>query len=374
MDLLGPLYRVHVLVRLALVALTLVINLVRLSHVAMPVVTVACCVFMVGWTLVTSWWYLDPRRRVVWVFVADLAVTLIMIFASVVVIGVGSQISPPLSLPGYWIAGAPLAVALWRGWRWGLAAGVVVALADGITTVAMRPWGWISLTVMVLTCLAVGYIRGQLVRTTTEREQMYAVAAAMAERQRLSRIVHDGVLQVLAMVERDGRSLGPRGTWLAHQAHEQELALRALLQDTAIDVDSRNPLDETHANLAALLDRHATSNVTVSAPAGVLLVDAVRAREIDAAVREALTNVARHAGPEARAWVLLEREGDEVLVSIRDNGVGATATAFEEAVRRGRMGTRHSIHGRLHDLGGSATLRTAPGEGLEWEFRVPVGE
>lgn len=374
MDLLGPLYRVHALLRLVLVILTLVVNLVRLGHVDMPVLTVLCCIAMIVWTLITSWLYLDPRRRVLRVFLADLVFTLAMIIGSLWVVGVGPQIDPPLSLPGYWIAGAPLAVALWRGWRWGLAASLTVALVDGVTSWAMRPWGWINLSVMVLACAAVGYIRGQLVRTTTEREQMYAVAAAMAERQRLSRIVHDGVLQVLAMVEREGPALGPRGAWLAHQSHEQELALRALLQDTAIDVNQSFPVDETHANLATLLDRHATSNVTVSTPAGALLVETARAREIDAAVREALTNVARHAGPQARAWVLLEREGGDLLVSIRDNGVGSTVAAFDEAARRGRMGTRHSIHGRLHDLGGIATMRTSPGQGLEWEFRVPAGD
>jgi len=374
MDLLGPLFRVHALLRLVLVIVTLVVNLLRLDVVRMPVLTVLCCVGMLAWTVFTSWMYLDARRRVTRVFVADLGVTLALVVGSVWVVGVDPRIAPPLSLPGYWIAGVPLAIALWRGWQWGLVSVLAVTIADGVMTLPMRPWAWIDLSVMVLACVAVGYIRTQLIRTTTEREQMYAVAAAMAERQRLSRIVHDGVLQVLAMVERDGRALGPRGAWLAHQAHEQEVALRTLLQDTAIDVHGRNPVDETHANLAAMLDRHASTNVTVSTPAGSLLVETARAREIDAAVGEALTNVARHAGPDARAWVLLEREGGDLLISIRDNGVGATTEAFDEAVRRGRMGTRQSIHGRLHDLGGTATMRSTPGQGTEWEFRVPAGE
>jgi hypothetical protein len=32
-----------------------------------------------------------------------------------------------------------------------------------------------------------------------------------------------------------------------------------------------------------------------------------------------------------------------------------------------------SIHGRMAELGGDTDLRTAPGDGTEWEFRVPRG-
>lgn len=371
MDLLGPLFRVHALLRLVLVALTCAVNVVRFGQLAMPVLAILGCAVMLAWSLFSSWMYLVPRRRRLWVFVLDLVVTVALVLASVWVIG-PTGYAGPMSLPAYWIAGAPLAFALWRGWVWGLASSVLIAAADLAATSALGTWEWSNLAVLILACASVGYIVNRLKQSTSEREQMYAVAAAMGERQRLSRIVHDGVLQVLAMVERDGRSLGPRGSWLAHMAHEQEVALRSLLQDTAIDAGTREPIDETHANLAALLDRRSAMNVTVSTPAGALLVEAKTAREIDAAVGEALTNVARHAGTDARAWVLLEREGGDLLVSIRDNGVGADPAAFDRAASRGRMGTRHSILGRLRDLGGTATMRTAPGHGVEWEFRIPV--
>lgn len=372
MDLLGPLYRAHALLRLVLVALACVVNALRFHEVASQPGVVVGCVVMAVWTVATSWMYLTPRRRTLWVFVADLCVTVALVVATVVVVGAPADVDgPAMALPAYWIAGAPLAIALWRGWLGGLISSGVVALVAIWSLPVTTPWGWGNLAVLVIACVSVGYITGQLRQTTGEREQMYAVAAALGERQRLARVVHDGVLQVLAMVERDGQSLGPRGTWLAHQAHEQELALRSLLQDTAIDFDRTDSIDETHADLAALLDRHSNTRVTVSTPAGRLMVEAHRAREVDAAVSEALTNVARHAGPDARAWVLLEREGNDLLISIRDNGVGATPQVFEEAVRRGRMGTSQSIYGRLRDLGGHVQLHTAPGRGLEWEFRVP---
>ena len=65
-------------------------------------------------------------------------------------------------------------------------------------------------------------------------------AAAAAERARLARAVHDGVLQVLALVQRRGPELGPEGAELGRLAGEQEPALRALIrQQDAVDADAR---------------------------------------------------------------------------------------------------------------------------------------
>ena len=53
---------------------------------------------------------------------------------------------------------------------------------------------------------------------------------AAAERARLARVVHDGVLQVLALVQRRGAEIGGEATELARLAGEQEAALRTLIR------------------------------------------------------------------------------------------------------------------------------------------------
>ena len=111
--------------------------------------------------------------------------------------------------------------------------------------------------------------------------------------------------------------------------------------------------------------------MSVSLPATPVLLDAPRRRELDAAVGNVLDNVASHAGPDARAFVLLEDLGDSVTVSIRDDGVGIAAGRLEEAVGEGRVGVAKSIVGRMDWLGGSAKLNTGPGCGTEWELTVP---
>ncbi|WP_436521104.1 hypothetical protein [Actinoplanes sp. HUAS TT8] len=59
-----------------------------------------------------------------------------------------------------------------------------------------------------------------------KRDEQIRLEAAEAERHRLARPIHDGVLQVLAMVQRDGDD--PR---LAELAGEQDVALRKLLRE-----------------------------------------------------------------------------------------------------------------------------------------------
>jgi len=80
---------------------------------------------------------------------------------------------------------------------------------------------------------------------------------------------------------------------------------------------------------------------------------------------------AAHAGADSGLWVLLEDEGDQVTVSVRDDGAGIPEGRLEAAAAQGHLGVASSIRGRIADLGGTAELVTAPGDGVEWELRVP---
>ena len=86
-----------------------------------------------------------------------------------------------------------------------------------------------------------------------------------------------------------------------------------------------------------------------------------------------MKNVDKHAGPSAKAWVLLDQEDDaEVILWVRDNGVGMDLSEVASAGERGRLGIRDSIVGRMAALGGTAVVKSTPGEGTEWELRFPV--
>jgi signal transduction histidine kinase len=203
-------------------------------------------------------------------------------------------------------------------------------------------------------------------RAHAELEQAARLAASQQERERLSREVHDGAIQVLALVSRRGREIGGQATELAELAGQQERALRRLVSSA-----DTGPQPGALVDVGALLRQRASDRVAVSLPADPVLLDGRVATELLAAAVNALDNVAAHAGPHARAYVLVEDLGESVTVSVRDDGVGIADGRLDEAVREGRIGVAKAIVGRMDWIGGSAKLTTGPGSGTEWELTVP---
>jgi signal transduction histidine kinase len=173
------------------------------------------------------------------------------------------------------------------------------------------------------------------------------------------------VLQVLARVQRRGAELGGEAAELAILAGEQEVALRSLVSAAPAETTPDGEVD-----LRARLQILATPKVDVATPGTRVMLPAGLTAELAAVVRETLSNVARHAG-DAHAWVLLEDLGNEIVLSVRDDGPGIPTGRLADAVAEGRLGVAGSIRGRIIDLGGEVDLRTGPAEGTEWEFRVP---
>jgi signal transduction histidine kinase len=119
---------------------------------------------------------------------------------------------------------------------------------------------------------------------------------------------------------------------------------------------------------AAGLDVHlAVEGEARSVPAGVDLA-AFRI------VQEALTNVVRHAGGDARATVRLGYAPAELVVQVDDDGLGAGpaaggsghSTTAGEGVGRGIPGMRE----RAHALGGTFTAGPRPGRGFRVRARL----
>jgi signal transduction histidine kinase len=191
--------------------------------------------------------------------------------------------------------------------------------------------------------------------------------SAAAERDRLGRSIHDGVLQVLALVQREGQDLGGQAGELAALAGQQEVALRSLLASEASNVGKANAAADLRAPLQAL----AAPTIEVATPAQAVELPSAVASEVVAAVRAALDNVRRHAGAGARAWILLEDERDGVRVTVRDDGIGFRPERPAEAAEAGRLGIAQSMRGRIADCGGTTTIDSRPGRGTEVEFWVP---
>ncbi|MGL4742845.1 MAG: sensor histidine kinase, partial [Dermatophilaceae bacterium] len=195
------------------------------------------------------------------------------------------------------------------------------------------------------------------------------------ERERIARVVHDGVLQSLSYIHRRGNELAGPAAELAGLAGDQERALRRFVSGTG--APSTSPPGDLHGEEGAEVDlRIAVTavegpGVHISLPAEPVLVDPGVVIEIAAALGAALDNVARHAGARASSWVLLEGDADAVELTVRDDGVGADPARLVDAVAEGRLGVSASIRGRIEDLGGSAIWTTRPGAGCTVRITIP---
>jgi signal transduction histidine kinase len=260
----------------------------------------------------------------------------------------------------YWASAAVLACAIAFGLPGGLASALVLSVA--LVAVSERLEAQLGdIQLIVLAGLTVGFAATVLRRSAERERRAVAEAAAAAERERLARAVHDGVLQVLAYVRRRGTELGGEVGRLAPLAGEQEVALRTLLTTGPAAVDASGRRD-----LTAALRALATTRVTVATPAYPVDLPAGTVDELVAVVTAALANVSAHVGPEAPAWVLLDDLGDRVEISVRDEGPGITEQRLVEAEAEGRLGVARSMRGRVRELDGTIDLDTGPGRGTEW--------
>lgn len=366
----APLWRAAQLFRLLSCLYALGFQIAINSDLRHPLLAWLLFAVLIAWSVLCATAYLRGfGRRPAWV-VAELVVTvLLMLSTEVVASGQWAHNNQtwPTTL---WASNATISAAL----QFGPAGGMLTGLAVTATSEAVKGYFNVNLgrNATIIVELAVGLAVGLAARTARraheELQRAARLTAAVEERERLSRQVHDGVIQVLALVSKRGNEIGGAAAELAKLAGEQERALRSWVTSTEMESDTAA---DTTVDLRALLRRREADCVSMSLPGTPVPLDGDLATELDAAVGNALDNVREHAGPDARAFVLLEDLGASVAVSIRDDGVGIAPGRLEEAVGQGHVGISKSIVGRLKSLGGSANLHTDPGEGTEWELIVP---
>ena len=356
-------FRALAVLRFAVLANAVAIYAVRASGYEHPLFGAGVMAFLAVWTVFVVWAYAAPRRRTPLLLVADLLVAVVAIGLSPYVKGESMN----ATLPGFWVMGVVLAWAILWGWAGGLAAAVAVSVADLAVRGDFTQQAYGNIFLLVLGGAIVGFLSRLLQQTARERDLAERAAASAAERERLARVVHDGVLQVLALVQRRAPELGAEGVGLGELAGEQEVRLRSLVQQGSPDPTAPRGNQDLAQRLSALQ----TKQVHVAVPGTPATLPASAAAEVVAAVESCLSNVRHHVGPDAEAWVLLEELGDRWVVSVRDDGPGIPDGRLEASAAEGRLGVQQSIIGRMRDLGGTATVRTAPGQGTEWELAVP---
>ncbi|MER7346644.1 DUF5931 domain-containing protein [Streptomyces aurantiacus] len=359
---------------------------------ARPWLAIAYYAVLAAWTLATVPKVAGAASCTKRFLAVDLAVALTGILLTPVAVEHWRVVDGGPTLPSIWTAGSVLAFAIKGGWRWAAFASLLVGVANVVQRGAFSRDTVHNVLLVCIASIAIGYVVEVARASERTLARALEIEAATRERERLARDIHDSVLQVLAMVQRRGTAIGGEAAELGRMAGEQEVALRTLVAGGLVRTsyasedasrgavvraveEPDDPGDDltgtATCDLRALLAPYAGALVTLSEPGAVVPLAPRAARELTAAVGAALDNVRRHAGADARAWILVEDEPDAVIVTVRDDGPGIPEGRLAQAEGEGRLGVALSIRGRLRDIGGTAELISVPGQGTEVELRVP---
>jgi len=235
--------------------------------------------------------------------------------------------------------------------------------------------------------LAVSLARaaGLAIENASMRER-FAEVVLLEERERIARELHDVVIQRIYGV-------GLNLQTAIRQSDDEEL--RSRLESAVSDLDEtiddiRSTIYELHAGrparaslreaVADLVEEYSrvlgfTPRVDLGAPVDDA-VSAATAEHLVMVVREALSNVARHARASA-VTLHIDVVGDHVVLVVVDDGVGppadlpADATTDELAGRASGQGLRN-IAARAEKLGGTSSFTAGPTGGSVLRWTVPL--
>jgi signal transduction histidine kinase len=201
--------------------------------------------------------------------------------------------------------------------------------------------------------------------------------AALEERQRLARDLHDSVSQALfgiALGTRTARTLLQQDPRAAMEPLDYVLSLAeaGMAEMRALIFELRPESLQTEGLIAALNKEiaalRARYGITIDAQLGTEPDLPLEVKEaLYRITQEALHNTVKHARA-THIDLRLEQALDGVALDIRDNGIG-----FDPAGHfPGHLGLR-SMRERVSRLGGTLTLESAPAKGTHIRAEIPTG-
>jgi signal transduction histidine kinase len=240
-----------------------------------------------------------------------------------------------------------------------LASGLSLLLGGHGGAALLRPLGGVILVVAAIV-LTLGPWWLRIARDLVAERQARARAEERAD---MAARVHDSVLQTLALIQRNA----DQPAQVVKLARSQERELRSWLfggsapgavhgQGTTLAAGVRQIQQEVEALHGVTVEAITVGDCGLDDHLDALL----------AAAREATVNAAKWSGADVIS-LFAEVEPAEVSVFVRDRGCGFDP----EAVPSDRKGLAESVQARMARRGGSATIRSALGDGTEISLRMP---
>jgi len=208
--------------------------------------------------------------------------------------------------------------------------------------------------------------------------------AIEAERSRIARDLHDGILQTLLSIEIQLDVLRRRVPATPEQAVAGLTTLQQTVKNEGAElrqiVTDLRPLRVQSADLVDLMRGFAERYRNESTIALDLLIDSAQlrapdrvCREVFQIYREALNNIKKHAKA-SHVVVKLSQDDSRLVLVVDDNGEGFSfAGRFTaDELDRLRLGPI-SIKERTRTVGGVLTVESNPGHGARLTIEVPLG-
>jgi signal transduction histidine kinase len=240
-----------------------------------------------------------------------------------------------------------------------LISGAVILVSERITRMVLWPLTGVAvLFIAVVLLLGPWWMR--ILRDLLAERQARIRAEERAE---MASRVHDSVLQTLALIQR--RADDPQQVVSLARAQERELRswlfdgkAPGTLDGRAITVTDgiRVIQQEVEAQHGIVVEAISVGDCELDDDLGALL----------AAAREATVNAAKWSGA-GTVSLFAEVEPSAVSVFVRDRGRGFDPAA----VPADRKGLAESVLARMERRGGSAMVRSTPGEGTEVVLTMP---
>jgi PAS domain S-box-containing protein len=215
------------------------------------------------------------------------------------------------------------------------------------------------------------------------RDELQAMGAAAhmtreQEKSRIARELHDELGQLLTMLQMDVawcKAAPPqRNEAFDTRLDRMENMLKSTIAATRRIAADLRPLMLDDLGLVPSLEwlvENFSQRTGIACALSVgeqeLALPKAHASAIFRIVQESLTNIAKHAEA-SHAEIVLERDHDELVVRVADDGVGFSLHAPRKPGSLGLFGLRE----RASLMGGEASIISAPGEGTRIVVRLPV--
>jgi PAS domain S-box-containing protein len=214
-------------------------------------------------------------------------------------------------------------------------------------------------------------------RDVTERKRAEEALRQVreAERKRLARDLHDGVLQDLSytaaamgmvMLQVEDSELEEQLQAAVEAIRRGAQGLREVVNDLRAEDEACRPIAELVESLVRR-NRTMARNVEISLHVGEGVPSAPlgeTATQVSRVIQEALTNARRHAKAK-KISVDLRMDGDDLVAEVSDDGGGVGPEATP-GVGMGSMRERAAL------LGGEIEIESEAGRGTSVELRVPL--